>query len=79
MDKVRLRKIGNFYYVFDDDVYIINYFFNYNIRVKVNIKMYKKLKIKMYNFYIDPDSSESNFILFLILYELPFILMMCEW
>ena len=42
--------------------------------VKVNIKMYKKLKIKMYNFYIDSDSSESNFILFLILYELPFIL-----
>ena len=45
-----------------------------SIDVKVNIKMYKKLKIKMYNFYIDSDSSESNFILFLILYELPFIL-----
>ena len=47
--------------------------------VKVNIKMHKKLKIKMYNFYIDSDSSESNFILFLILYELPFILIIWEW
>lgn len=39
-----------------------------NIRnVKVNIKMYKKLKIKMYKkfteFYVDSDKSESIFIL----------------
>jgi hypothetical protein len=31
--------------------------------VKVNIKMYKKFKIKMYNFYIDSEVSDSIFIL----------------
>ncbi len=29
--EVNLRKIGNFYHVFDDDAYIMHYFFNYKI------------------------------------------------
>lgn len=29
--EVNLRKIGNFYHTFDDDAYIMHYFFNYKI------------------------------------------------
>lgn len=50
--------------------------------VKVNIKMYKKLKIKMYKkftqFCIGSEDSESIFNLFFKRYELPLIFIMCE-
>ena len=50
--------------------------------VKVNIKMQKKLKIKMQFFcnqiYIVSDDSESIFNLFFKRYELPLIFIICE-
>lgn len=32
MGNVKIRKIGTFYNVFDDDCYILYFFFNYNIK-----------------------------------------------
>ena len=50
--------------------------------VKVNIKMLKKLKIKMYKiftqFCIGSDTSESIFNLSFKRYEFPFIFITCE-
>ena len=52
------------------------------ISVKVNIKMLKKLKIKMYKiftqFCIGSDTSESIFNLSFKRYEFPFIFITCE-
>lgn len=50
--------------------------------VKVNIKMYKKLKIKMYKKWnqlcMGSEVSESIFNLSFKRYELPFIFIICE-
>lgn len=32
MDKILIRKSGGFYSVYDDDCYILNYFFGYKIK-----------------------------------------------
>ena len=46
-DYVVLIKSGNFYYSFDDDAYILKYFFNYQIRDnKVGFPINAKAKVK---------------------------------
>ncbi len=46
-DYVVLIKSGNFYYSFEDDAYLLNYFFGYQIREnKVGFPMNAKAKVK---------------------------------
>ena len=46
-DYVILIKSGNFYYSFEDDAYILKYFFNYQIREnKVGFPISAKAKVK---------------------------------
>ncbi|CDF12124.1 unknown [Mycoplasma sp. CAG:776] len=46
-DHVVIIKSGNFYYTFDDDTYIMNYFFGYQIREnKIGFPLNAKAKVK---------------------------------
>jgi len=46
-EHVILIKSGNFYYTFDDDAYIMKYFFNYQIREnKIGFPISAKAKVK---------------------------------
>ena len=75
LECIYLFLCGNFYIALDSDAIMLN-------DVKVNIKMLKKLKIKMYKiftqFCIGSDTSESIFNLSFKRYEFPFIFITCE-
>ncbi len=63
---INFRKVGGFYHVFDEDCYILNYFFNYKIinnRVGFPISSINKviniLEEKKINYEL--DGKETNF------------------
>lgn len=62
------RKFGNFYQVFDDDAYIINYIFNYNIKnykcgfpVNALEKVLFKLKYLSIDYIVKDDNCNFSF------------------
>ena len=84
IDKTNLTYVEPNRIIINDKTFLI---FNHSNEifienVKVNIKMLKKLKIKMYKiftqFCIGSDTSESIFNLSFKRYEFPFIFITCE-
>lgn len=62
------RKFGNFYQLFDDDAYIINYIFNYNIKnykcgfpINTLEKVLFKLKYLSIDYIVKDDNCNFSF------------------
>lgn len=68
MNQVEIRKIGNFYYVFDEDCYILYSLFHYQIKnnksgfpISVLNKIINTLEEKQINYIVKNEDKSMNF------------------